>query len=149
MNIKYFDDAQGKWMDATGNIGDSLFIDASGWVAAPPSQPYKSLVLGNVNQSGEGNTPTFDILENTTNTANEDYSFTYNSIGDYTFETASGTPFTSGKVAILISGFNQNGSRAFGYSFVSDTEINFLTYGGGGSSDDVFIDATIDIRIYP
>lgn len=152
MVIKYFDEGEGAWKDITGNIGDSLIIDASGWTTAPAT--YKSLTILNVSLTDTGSgTPLFsyDIVQNS---FAETFTLTNPDNGRISVQADSGHPFTTGKTYVIISqglniepGFN----FFFYYDIIDDTEIKvgWNKEGAVEGYTSGLKNATIEIRVYP
>ena len=101
MVIKYFDEGEGAWKDITGNIGDSLIVDASGWTTAPAT--YKSLTILNVSLTDTGGGSavlSYDIIQNS---FAETFTLTNPADGRISIQADSGNPFTTGKTYVMIS----------------------------------------------
>ena len=75
MNLKYFNDFEGKWINITGDTGSGLVIGQNGWETTPA---YSKLVLL-LSQTGTAD-PTGTELENTFEST---YVLTRNAAGDY------------------------------------------------------------------
>lgn len=147
MNIKYFDDANGRWADVTGNIGDTLVIDASGFTTAPP-KPYKSLVILNLTCDEYDNVG-FDIVEN-------DFDTTFDIVvtsGLFTLTADSGAPFTDGKTGVFKATSYDDSTYwfSFNHKFINESQIDFIhaKYGTPEGYSTMLINATIEIRVYP
>ena len=146
MVIKYFDNAQGTWNDVTGNIGDTLIIDASGFVTSPlPTKPYKSLVI--INLDSDTN---YDIIEND---FDNDFTITQSS-GVFSVTADTGSPFTDGKTAVYKATSYDDDAFwfSFNHKFIDETQIDFIfsKYGTPeGAQASGLYNATIEIRVYP
>lgn len=60
MNLKYFENINGEWLDITGQPGAALEYDGSGWVTSGGYKKY----IAQITQSGS-DAPVAIVLENT------------------------------------------------------------------------------------
>jgi hypothetical protein len=131
MNLKYFENIDGSWIDISGQPGASLeYSDASGWVT---SGGYKKYVA-QLNQSG-GTDPVAIVLENTLGFIPDwkryksgTYGFDWD--GDFNYQ----------KCFIVF----QNSSINFiYYSFTENYDINILS-----NDDSYIVNTSFELRYY-
>ena len=139
MNIKYFDNFDGVWLDVSGTTGSTLeFNDASGWVT---TGGYKKWI-GNLTQTGTS-APTVTVFENTLGvTLNRNYI----DVGKYSL--ASDNIFTTNKTVVFIN------NNATGYIISTDLSsddaviINTIESDTLNSANGVLNKTSIEIRVY-
>jgi hypothetical protein len=121
---------------------------------APRIGPNYSQILFIFSQSGN-NDPTFNGGDPLINTPSATFTFTIRGTGYY--ELASSTPiFTSGRTAVYltpgykIDTFTNNNRFSIWFEIVDTSTINIYSYdiGANAPADDVFEQATLDIKIY-
>jgi len=140
---------------SSGNAGEVLVSQGGSspiWSTASFNPGYTQL-LQIFSQTG-GSAPTVDYEP--INTTGDTYTWSYINPGEYRLTSVSLTPFTPGKTSVILSPGFLNGTFASGieyifhYEIVNDTKINiFVQKIGSGGRDDVFSQATIDIKIFP
>jgi len=133
MDLKYFENIDGTWLDISGQPGASLeYSEASGWVT---SGGYKKYVA-QISQSGSDD-PTAIVLENTLGfvpdwkrAASGVYGFDWD--GD----------FVSTKAAIYMSPLYQ--AKDFYFDYEADYDVTI--YSGG--NDNYISKTTFELRYY-
>jgi hypothetical protein len=133
MNLKYFENIDGSWIDITGQTGASLEYDAeaSGWVTT--TGKYKKYVA-QLNQSG-GDPPSATVIENTLGFV-PSWSYTGGSIYGFDWD----GDFVANKCFII---FTNGGIKQVWYSFNDTYDINIYS-----SGDDYIINASFELRYY-
>jgi hypothetical protein len=133
MNLKYFENIDGSWLDISGQPGASLeYSDASGWVT---SGGYKKYVA-QLTQSG-GDPPVATVLENTLGFVPD---WQRGGAGTYGFDWNEDFVYT--KAVIYISPLYLNKDIYFDY--LADYDVTL--YAGG--SDGYISKTTFEIRYY-
>lgn len=139
MNIKYFDNFTGTWLDVSGATGAALeYYDASGWVT---SVGYKKWV-GNLTQTGTS-APTATIFENTLGVT-----LNYNYVGVGKYSLASDNIFTTNKTVVFIN------NNATGYIISTELSsddaviINTIESDTLNTSNGILNKTSIEIRVY-
>lgn len=133
MNLKYFENIDGTWLDISGQPGASLqYNDVSGWVTSGGYKVY----VAQLSQSGTDD-PTAVVLENTLGFVPD---WKRNSAGLYGFDWDG--DFVSTKCAIYISPLYLNKSIYFDYE--ADYDITLYT----GSADGYISKTTFELRYY-
>jgi len=138
-----------------GNIGISgTYPSFTLTNSAPRIGPNYSQILFIFSQSGS-NDPTFNGGDPLINTPEATLTFTIRGTGYY--ELASSTPiFLSGRTAVYltpgykVSTFDNNNKFSVWFEIVDTSTINIYSYdiGGDAPTNDVFENATLDIKIY-
>ena len=134
MNLKYFENIDGAWLDISGQPGASIEYDeASGWVTT--TGKYK-VYVAQLTQSG-GDPPVATVLENTLGfvpdwqrSANGVYGFDWS--GD----------FVSTKAAIYMSPLYQ--AKDFYFDYEADYDVTIFSSG----NDNYISKTTFEIRYY-
>jgi hypothetical protein len=133
MDLKYFENIDGTWLDISGQPGASLeYSDASGWVT---SGGYKKYVA-QLTQSG-GDPPVATVLENTLGFVPD---WQRSGPGNYGFDW--NEDFVSTKAVIYISPLYLNKDIYFDY--LAEYDVTLYT----GLSDGYISKTTFEIRYY-
>ena len=133
MNLKYFENIDGSWLDISGQPGASLeYSDASGWVT---SGGYKKYVA-QLTQSG-GDPPAATVLENTLGFVPD---WQRSGPGNYGFDWD--VDFVYTKAVIYISPLYLNKSIYFDY--LAEYDVTLYTASGDG----YISKTTFEIRYY-
>jgi hypothetical protein len=131
MNLKYFENIDGTWLDISGQPGASLeYNEVSGWVT---SGGYKKYVA-QLSQSGSDD-PTAVVLENTLGFTPD---WKRNSAGLYGFDWDG--DFVATKCFIIVQNTIDKPLR---FSYSTNYDVDLLTTGDG-----YFTDASFELRYY-
>lgn len=142
MNIKYFDNNKGQWADITGNTGDTLTADASGWGTKAQLKSY----IVSMNQSATAPPQVYETFENTIG----NIVWTRSGTGDYLGYLLNAFigkfPIKEGAINMATS----NQIRYFSVTKQDNSNIRIQTWMDDGSTqtDDVLKQTTIEIKIY-
>ena len=148
MNLKYFDNIDGIWIDISGQPGASLEYDVSGWVSTGGYKRYVAIV----NQSGTSD-PVVTELENTLDPTIYIYR---NEASAYIISSEAGA-FTADKTFFNNDSYLPVDVSNSDQKFIKITrsdQYNLLikTYQISGTSwtevDSLLVDYKIEIRVY-
>ena len=142
--------------NSSGNTGEVLTSQGGSppiWATASFNPGYTQL-LQIFSQTGNS-APTVDYEP--INTTGDTYTWDYLNPGEYRLNSVSSTPFTAGKTSVILSPGYTNGTFASGneyifhYEILNDTKIKICVQkiGDGGGIDNIFSQATLDIKIFP
>ena len=138
MNIKYFDNFEGLWLDVTGSAGGTMQYDAatSGFVMVNTGKT----ITGNLTQSGTS-APTLTTFVNTSGAT---LTTSYTSVGTYKI-TASSAIFDVTNTWIMVS----NAEAHIELYRNTDTELILKTYNSGGTlTNGLITKKAFEIRLY-
>lgn len=138
MNIKYFDNFFGLWLDVTGSAGGTMQYDTdvSGFVMVNTGKS----IIGNLTQSGTS-APTITSFVNTSGAT---LTTSYTSVGTYKI-TASASIFNVTNTWIMVS----NGEAHIELYRNTDTELILKTYNSGGTlTNGLITKKAFEIRLY-
>ena len=131
MNLKYFENIDGTWLDISGQPGASLeYSDASGWVTSGGYKVY----VAQLSQAGTDD-PTAVVLENTLGFVPD---WKRNSAGAYGFDWDG--DFVATKCFIIVQNTIDKPLR---FSYGTNYDVDLLTTGDG-----YFTDASFELRYY-
>lgn len=135
MNLKYFENIDGVWLDVSGQTGASLeYNEVSGWVTSGGYKKY----IAQITQS-ETEPPTAVILENTLGFVP---TWQYSKEGTYGFNFVD-YDFNSDK-CIFYLGCNFSGDGFIWIEYNQEYEITLKSSKGDGK----IIQTTLEIRYY-
>lgn len=138
MNIKYFDNFEGLWLDVTGVAGGTMQYDTSvsGFVMVNSGRSF----IGNITQSGTS-APTITSFINTTGST---FTTSYTSVGTYKI-TASSAIFDATNTWIMVT----NGEAHIEMYRNTSTEIIVKTYNASGTlTNGLITKKSFEIRLY-
>ena len=133
MNLKYFENIDGSWVDISGQPGASLEYDGSGWVTT--TGKYK-VYVAQLSQSSTDD-PSAIVLENTLGFIPE---WKRSGNGVYGFDWD--VDFDSTKAVIYISPLYLN--KDFYFDYEADYDITIYS----ASNDNYISKTTFEIRYY-
>ena len=138
MNIKYFDNFEGLWLDVTGSAGGTMQYDAdiSGFVMINTGKS----IIGNLTQSGTS-APTITSFVNTSGAT---LTTSYTGVGQYKI-TASSAIFDATNTWIMVT----NSESHIEMYRSSSTEIVIKTYTSTGTLTNGLLNKkSFEIRLY-
>jgi hypothetical protein len=129
------------YSDTDYKVSNGFFFDSLGGGATDPLV-YRALLT-----QTSTNPPVGTVLENT---LGEVPTYAYVAAGQYTIDTVADL-FVSGKTMVFLTagGFDETRQYIFNYRIKNTKQITFTIYDNGTSTDDVLIDASVQILIYP